>query len=575
MGFDTDSSKYDPTICDHLTGEKEKMNIDNNHYSNLQNDLYDKVASCIDTNAMTLTIATKSAMQIVRWTSRLFQLLEKLPIIREDISVVICNIYDLYYLTVFRLCMGNKSRERIVLGLEQRSSVSDFPMASLPLQQQQLSSQRLVSATLPRNTPFSRRQRNTSHESLSSSTHSGRKRYTLSDTLPPHASIIHNGTFATDNHNNLQHIEADIYAPLRSEKDLVKGVTLFLQRGKISLSDIVDLDKIEGWSSNTAPLPCVNSAGAGPSAASNQTNPASFEKGTMHEVLVMQKRIIASFSCLFVSCVFDTAMHRLKLRQDRPTFRYLFTGVTDQCYQQEISCGLSPSSATATVTGSEAVCTDLNSNLVRYWMQMQDASTHMHLLCMRMSTIRAIKGENVVRRIISIGSGWTAEILNESCNDYVDALSKRCTLLWGHMSLHSTFLTQESMLLQAWDHIIESGFVSILEGFSRVCCSTEGRASMSIDLATFCASVNGQVIESRLESYFDCVGRLPPSSAPQRGMQYVDLYVKVFYFPEDDVMKWIIENRHLYHLSHVLALVSYGMINPLSQALLQEQVKLL
>jgi len=42
-----------------------------------------------------------------------------------------------------------------------------------------------------------------------------------------------------------------------------------------------------------------------------------------------------------------------------------------------------------------------------------------------------------------------------------------------------------------------------------------------------------------------------------------------------DVMKWIIENRHLYHLSHVLALVSYGMINPLSQALLQEQVKLL
>ena len=84
------------------------------------------------------------------------------------------------------------------------------------------------------------------------------------------------------------------------------------------------------------------------------------------------------------------------------------------------------------------------------------------------------------------------------------------------------------MLLQAWGHIIESGFVSILEGFSRVCCSTEGRSSMSIDLATFCASVNGQVIESRLESCFDCVGRLPPSSAPQRGMQYVDLYVKVF-----------------------------------------------
>ena len=59
---------------------------------------------------------------------------------------------------------------------------------------------------------------------------------------------------------------------------------------------------------------------------------------------------------------------------------------------------------------------------------------------------------------------------------------------------------------------------------------------MSIDLATFCASVNGQAIDGRLESYFDCVARFPPSSSPQRGMQYVDLYVKVFYFPEDDVM---------------------------------------
>jgi len=293
----------------------------------------------------------------------------------------------------------------------------------------------------------------------------------------------------------------------------------------------------------------------------------------MYEALVMQKRIIASFSCLFVSCVFDSALHRLKRVQCSPTFQSLFGGVTDQQYQQQMSCGLPTPLPTATTVGV-APCTELNSSLVEYWTHMLDASAHIHLLCMRMSTIRAIKGEHVVHRIISIGSGWAAETLNESCNEYVDMLSERCTLLWGHMSLHSSFLAHESMLLQAWDHIIESCFVSILEGFSRVYCSTEGRASMSIDLATFCASVNGRAIESRLESYFQCVGRLPPSSAPRRGMQYVDLYVKVFYFPEDDVMKWIIENRHLYHLSHLLALVSFGMIQPVSQgALLREQIK--
>ena len=74
--------------------------------------------------------------------------------------------------------------------------------------------------------------------------------------------------------------------------------------------------------------------------------------------------------------------------------------------------------------------------------------------------------------------------------------------------------TQPSIIAQTWDYIAESGFLALLDGFAKIYdCSTEGRALMSIDLATFATTI--------------------PSASPTRGMQYVDMYIKVFYFPEE------------------------------------------
>ena len=47
-------------------------------------------------------------------------------------------------------------------------------------------------------------------------------------------------------------------------------------------------------------------------------------KETMHEALVIQKQIIASFSCLFVSYGFDTALTWLEMGQSSPAFARLF-----------------------------------------------------------------------------------------------------------------------------------------------------------------------------------------------------------------------------------------------------------
>ncbi len=118
------------------------------------------------------------------------------------------------------------------------------------------------------------------------------------------------------------------------------------------------------------------------------------------------------------------------------------------------------------------------------------------------------------------------------------------------------------MLFDAWRYVVESGYLALLEGFSKIYdCSTEGRALMSIDLATFSSNMNKHTMVS-VESV-NSPFLVPPSVDPKHGMEYVDMYIKVYYFPDEDVMNWIAQNRKKYHLSHLLTLVSLGAHNQL------------
>ena len=130
--------------------------------------------------------------------------------------------------------------------------------------------------------------------------------------------------------------------------------------------------------------------------------------------------------------------------------------------------------------------------------------------------------------------GWSESKLNESCNEYVDTLSDRCTLLWGNLNTSLESKLCDSILVQTWHHIIESSFLSLLEGFSNVLtCSTEGRALMSIDLATFNNNLGRDIVQEYLETNFDDFNKLPPRLILDRGMQYVDMYIKIYYFPQE------------------------------------------
>lgn len=169
----------------------------------------------------------------------------------------------------------------------------------------------------------------------------------------------------------------------------------------------------------------------------------------------------------------------------------------------------------------------------------------------QMAAVQAVGGERIVRDIIRVGRGWEEAKIVDGSSAYIDELSHRCSLLWANLS----FLENFSLATCAWESIISSAFISLLEGFSLVfVCSTEGRALMSMDLASFASGISPRAVKNNLEGVdFQCP---PPliTSLP-RGMQYVDAVVKAFYFGERDLIKWIEENRASYRLEHCLGLI--------------------
>jgi len=105
-----------------------------------------------------------------------------------------------------------------------------------------------------------------------------------------------------------------------------------------------------------------------------------------------------------------------------------------------------------------------------------------------------------------------------------------------------------------WKDMIDGAYLTLLEGFSRIpCCSTEGRALMSIDLASFAAGTDPAAVMERLDYNNDC--DKPPTVDRERYI-FVDTYIKLYYYPKKDVMAWIIENHERYHLNHCLTLAA-------------------
>lgn len=469
--------------------------------------LFDKVLSY--SSKSEIVLATKTALNgLARWSIRLLDINTKLPIVTSQIVTVICNLYDLYFLTVFRLCSGTGGNESILLGTNKRSDhilIDRFPRDIPPPQSGFRNFNRSNSFGMPRNSSNSQ----------------------LDPVLKRFMNML-----------VTKYCVADINAPHLSEEDGIAKANRFITRGQASLASWISLEQVESW------VLCHDDL--------------SRRDENLYTAKCMEKLFAASSSCLFVTCLLEACIFKMN-------------------------------------SGS---VTKKNSPIIKYYKHLIGAINTIHLKSMQICGSRAIMSRKTVanvsyslvyflllylnfslpsfQKIVALGDVWAGSKIKEHCNTYIDQLSDRYLTLWDHLST-SSLAASEGILHDVWKHVLESGYLALLEGFAKVHnCSTEGRALMSIDLASFSSNINKRAITERFIETFgkkkDFVP--PPPITNMRGMQYVDMYIKVFYFPQEDALKWIEENREEYHLAQLLSLVSNGAHNQMPSIKFQEMMSL-
>jgi hypothetical protein len=202
-------------------------------------------------------IATESASKgLIKWTARLVSVIEKLPLIADDVTKVFRDIYDLYFITAFRLCAGNAKSEKIILGIEPA-------------------------------TPLHSHETNHVVKSPNWNKKAAPSGF-MGFGLRPIQSTVRNrrdiGTLSVS-----RNAEADICAPLPSDARSITLLRDFIISGQDNLGTCVKLDRMDNQLKDPIPQPNID---------------AEFVAGLVN---VLSKRQGAAWSCLFVAALLDVA----------------------------------------------------------------------------------------------------------------------------------------------------------------------------------------------------------------------------------------------------------------------------
>jgi len=409
---------------------------------------------------------------LCKWASRLLYFHRKFPTMTEELVKSACNIFDLYLVTVFRICACDEANANVMLGAAARSGfIMDESHAIL------VDNVVRDSSAVSRGTATPQRPKE------------------IITKNPPMTEI------------SVKFIEADMVAPQRAETDKRAKFQAFIRRGQESRYKTSNLRKYEVLLTkkfNFIPsdkLPLIDEM--------KQLT------GLLHD------RLMSCYSSLVVASFAHVA----------------FALMNDYVKAADVSTFAHVSQKDNKLDSAAAKIKEEISNSIReYANSYLEMAPTLCDLCSRMAAIRVAKAKDVVTAIVKIGPDWNKKSkLHEQSNDYVDILIERICVIWGFMSSWHLKAYPETIIGKSWSLVIESGFLSLLEGFSQISsCSTEGRALMSIDLATFSSGVNRRNVKEKLEAYEETFSSdipMPPSPTTTRGMQYVDTYIKVFYFP--------------------------------------------
>lgn len=307
-------------------------------------------------------------------------------------------------------------------------------------------------------------------------------------------------------------LEAEICSPLHCDKKDADLLRNFVRRAQMSLEGMVKLDMVQGWIGDPVGI------------ASGESD----DEYLCRVCTCLEKRQAAAWSCLFVAVTLDLVKNFAVANVTRGALASMLGESPDEFHNNPL----------------EGVgCTvDYVDSVLHVVPIMIQFST-------RMASSRAIGSRRIVEEICR--AEWDTSQLSESSHYYVELVGARYAFIWRFLSTSAKLPI--GVRRHAWESLVAIGYATFLEGFARVpYCSTEGRSSMSMDLAAFGAAVSPSSIQQLMDN--DCIPRPPTTATQARGRQYVDTYIKVSYFPQEDVMKWIATNFSEYHLNHSIAL---------------------
>lgn len=315
-------------------------------------------------------------------------------------------------------------------------------------------------------------------------------------------------------------MEADTVAPLPRDGNGFAKTQEFFRSSRKRLESMVNLDKFQSIGDDDM---CPQSTNAA----------VNFAKR-------LEKETSAACSCFFAAVLVDVASQIFNNGQDHGTQKPLWAELKDMEASIEKDEDISDLEMDESFDAYAKAAVSIVPNLITQTT--------------RLAAVKAICGKEVIFQIVCCGRIWEGDSMQEQSNEYVDDLCERCAFLWGHLS--SSMRLPPPALQYTWDQLVRSAFMLLLEGFSKVGkCSTEGRSLMSMDLATLSHGLIPRSVQEEVEDEYPMISP-PPPACREEMMRYVDTFIKVFYFPNEDIINWIKENAGDYHLDHSLSLVT-------------------
>lgn len=135
---------------------------------------------------------------------------------------------------------------------------------------------------------------------------------------------------------------------------------------------------------------------------------------------------------------------------------------------------------------------------------------------------------------------WEVTDVMSQHSNYIDALLEETCTLNERLNTIGTYIPLNADICNAvWENVAHLITHTLVEGFSNAKkCSNGGRALMQLDF-------------TQLKSKFEKVTSLRPM--PHR--EYVELYIKAYYLPENSFEEWIKEHKE-YSVKHLVGLIS-------------------